>query len=68
MCLFEAVSILSKKEKGKYPVYSGLHGVKMSKTFTKTGYFVTYKGRVSEHMQSMVYNFPSFQTDCSSNS
>ena len=30
------------KEKGRYPVYSGLSGVKMDKKVVKNGYFVTY--------------------------
>ena len=41
-CLWNAIRKLSRKEKGKYPVYSGLNGVKMDKRCVTSGYFVTY--------------------------
>ena len=42
MCLFNAIQKLSTHETGKYPVYSGLNGVKMDKKIVTNGYFVTY--------------------------
>ena len=41
-CLFSAIQTLSKKERGRYPVYSGLNGVKMNRKVVTNGYFVTY--------------------------
>ena len=41
-CLFTAIQKLSARESGKYPVYSGLNGVKLSKRVIKGAYFKTY--------------------------
>ena len=41
-CLYNAIKKLSQKEKGRYPVYSGLSGVKMDKKIVQSGHFVTY--------------------------
>ena len=42
LCLYEAIKELSIHEKGQYPVYSGLNGVKMDTKFVRRGFFVTY--------------------------
>ena len=41
-CLWNAICTLSLKENARYPVYSGLNGVKMDKKVIERGYFVTY--------------------------
>ena len=52
-CLYNAIWKLSGAESGRYPVYSGLNGVKMDKKVVTDGFFVTYvstswKKQVSE--------------------
>ena len=41
-CLWNAIKELSVREKGQYPVYSGLNGVKLESKTVASGYFVTY--------------------------
>ena len=41
-CLWNAIQKLSSQENGKYPVYSGLNGVKINEKVVTNGYFVTY--------------------------
>ena len=41
-CLYEAITRLSLKERGRYPVYSGLNGVKLDTKVVTRGFFVTY--------------------------
>ena len=41
-CLYTAIRNLSRAETGKYPVYSGLNGVKMNTKHIANGFFVTY--------------------------
>ena len=66
LCLYEAIDLLSRKEKGRYPVYSGLNGVKMDTKIVTEGYFVTYvstswKQKVSEEFmgknEGMIIHF-----------
>ena len=75
MCLYNAILAVSKRERGRYPVYSGLNGVKLDTKVVSNGFFVTYvstswKKEVSEKFigvkKGMIIHFDVEYRDCGS--